>query len=363
MITALQNVRQSKLPLILLHISGWVLFFSLPFIFMPKLPAMTYPAMPAFPPVPPMPVREVHLNPFLSRGILLLNGLLFIYFYLNAYWLMPKLFSRKKYWFFTLITICLLLLVLFVPEKVHLIHRGNNVIEFRRRSPDLIALFLFLVVFLLSSCIYIMRQWRNAERLNRAIENEQLTTELAFLRSQINPHFLFNTLNNIYTLAVTKSEYTGNAILKLSDMMRYVVTDAALDVVPLEKEIAYVKDFVELQKIRLTDKVTVVMDISGATSGCQVAPLLLITFIENAFKHGVSTAHASQIEIRLKMVNGKLDLLVKNNIHQGHQADISAGTGLTNAQRRLDLLYKNKHQLKIRQDNDTFYIHLLLDLV
>ncbi len=361
-----------KILIILLHVVGWALFFSIPYFFSPPKITEVRPAAIMFDGVHAnidslhrfMPPGRMRFgNPFHSPVFICINILLFIYFYVNAFLLMPKLFLRKKYFLYAGITSALLVFILFVPGWINSFSHRENMLATRFRNPDMLIVFLFLVVFLMSACIYIMQQWLHAEKRNRAIEHDKLETELAFLKSQINPHFLFNTLNNIYSLAVTKNEFTADAILKLSDMMRYVVTDGKLDIVPLSKEIEYLQHFIELQKIRLTDKVRVEFHVSGETAAKQIAPLLLISFIENAFKHGVSAHAEALITINIFIEQQQMELYVANNVHSMRQLDgCSSGTGLLNARRRLNLLYDQKHSLHISASEELFEVRLLIDL-
>ncbi|MBS1564645.1 MAG: sensor histidine kinase, partial [Bacteroidetes bacterium] len=227
------------------------------------------------------------------------------------------------------------------------------------------TLFLFLLIMVISGGIKIVNQWFRSERRNEEIEKEKATTELALLKSQINPHFFFNTLNNIYALAVTNSPGTAPAIMKLSSIMRYVLDDSRNNYVPLDKEIQFVENFIALQKDRLTDKVTVQFSCDGDTSDKQIAPLLLIAFVENAFKYGVSTHQPSVITISIKVSGTQLECMVNNQKFTTMVAGLSnTGIGLRNTKRRLELLYGNsRHSLHIDDDNNAFHVHLILDLV
>ncbi|MDB5223009.1 MAG: histidine kinase [Chitinophagaceae bacterium] len=219
---------------------------------------------------------------------------------------------------------------------------------------------LFLTLFT-SSFIRMAQQWIISEKRNKNIQTEKLHTELSFLKSQINPHFLFNTLNNIYTLALTKSDFTAEAVMKLSSLMRYVVDDANSDYVPLAKEIEYLKHFVELQRIRLSDKVVIDFSVVGAYDSLSIAPLILMAFVENIFKYGISTHEDSKVIISVMINKNSLHFKSVNTIFRTDDKDVS-GIGITNTVRRLDLLYPGKYSLHLDDANNKFIVDLNLTL-
>ncbi len=193
------------------------------------------------------------------------------------------------------------------------------------------------------------------------IEAEKNKAEIAYLKSQINPHFLFNTFNSIYSLAIKeKADQTANGMLKLSGMMRYVVSETSHDYVPLEKEIDYIDNYIELQKLRLDKSVQLHYLVNGTAENKQIAPLILIPFIENAFKHGVSPDDVSIIDIEIK-INDQLELTVKNNkVAVGQTRDEQLGFGIENTRTRLQLLYPNQYHLTIEDGVHQYCIHLIL---
>jgi two-component system, LytTR family, sensor kinase len=226
-------------------------------------------------------------------------------------------------------------------------------------SPGSLA--IFLLVFAISTGVKVVGQWFQSEKRNKEIENEKLSTELSFLKSQINPHFLFNTLNNIYSLASAQSEKTAEAVMKLSSIMRYVLTEVKNDCVPLEKEILFITHYIELQKLRLTDKSNIDFKVIGDTAAKQISPLLFLPFVENAFKYGISTREVSPIIILLEIKNTDLYFTVKNNKYTStllKSTDANTGIGIQNARRRLDLLYKNRYTLNISDTAATYTVNL-----
>jgi len=206
----------------------------------------------------------------------------------------------------------------------------------------------------------VINQWLHAERKSKQIENEKLNTELSFLKAQINPHFLFNTLNNIYSLAADKSDLTAPAVMKLSSIMRYVLTEARHDTVALEKEIKFIADYIELQKMRTTPKTTVSFTVEGDPEGKQVSPLLFLPFVENSFKYGVSTRELSPIDILLEIKEEEVHLKVRNN--KQSLATLrpveNTGIGIQNTRRRLELLYPDRYSLEMTDEPATYTVNL-----
>jgi len=205
--------------------------------------------------------------------------------------------------------------------------------------------------------------WYEAQKLKAELINRNQASELALLRSQVNPHFLFNTLNNIYSLVYKKSEDAPEAVMKLSSIMRYMLFDATSDQVLLEKEIEYLQSFIELQKLRLRQQDFVEINIHGDAKGKTIAPMLLIPFVENAFKHGSKNPPYPGIRINLYIEPLQVRFIVTNHlkISTDMAVDPSGGIGMHNIQRRLDLLYPGKHSLVITEDQDIFTVKLVIE--
>lgn len=201
-----------------------------------------------------------------------------------------------------------------------------------------------------------------SQKLKDELINQRQAGELALLRSQVNPHFLFNTLNNIYSLVYKKSEAAPAAVMKLSSIMRYMLYDSNAEKVPLEKEIEYLKSFIELQNLRTKYPDFVSLEILGDTDGHFIAPMLLISFVENAFKHG-SKAPRPGIIIKLGTVRGKIQFEVVNYQKKKNIAsnENKSGNGLESITRRLELIYPGKHMLFVSDDTETFRINLEIE--
>ena len=223
------------------------------------------------------------------------------------------------------------------------------------------AISSFALLLLMGGFIRLAFSFIRNQNEKKALENANLNAEVNSLRSQINPHFLFNTLNSIYSQAHNKSDNTEYSILKLSDLFRYVLYDSSGNKVDLAKDIQYISNYIDLQKIRLSSKVTIRYIVNGQLNGYQIAPLLLITFIENAFKHGISYTNASSVNIEINVFEETLTMIVTNPVVE-RNSFVPGGLGLKNVNRRLDLLYPGKHQLDIQQADGRHIVKLKLDL-
>jgi len=218
------------------------------------------------------------------------------------------------------------------------------------------TIFVFLFIFTVSTGIRIIMQWQQSEK-------EKVNAELAFLKAQINPHFLFNTLNNIYSMSINKDERTTEAIEMFSDMMRFVIYETCHEFVPLSKKIEYIDTYISLQKLRLSDSVKVNYQKLGDTQSLQIAPLILMPFIENAFKYGVSTEKDSIIDIIISIDNDELDLSVKNSKFQLQRIENeTTRLGIENTIKRLQLIYPGRHTLNITDNPVEYFVSLHLNL-
>lgn len=376
---------------IAVHVLGWCLFFSLTFLF--------------------YPVRFENNRFWVHEtvGKLFPIGL----FYLNYYFLLPRFFERKKFFtYFSLILVTISIVIIqdiIVKREFQRHHaffmRGGRELFDRRggesffilrdrdsarrffppdsalkdfppmpfREPLLFniprgiflmslnrtgSLCVFLILF--GGMIRLAFSYIKNQNEKKLLENINLNTEINFLKSQINPHFLFNTLNGIYSLAHIQSPQTETAILKLSDLMRYVLYESGTEKVELAKDIQYISNYIDLQRLRLSSKVTIQYEVKGDFQGYHIAPLLLISFIENAFKHGISYTNSSFIEIGIFVFEETLTLVVENPVVKNNSFE--GGMGLKNARRRLELLYPGKHSLNIFNNDYLHIVNLKLNL-
>jgi len=218
-----------------------------------------------------------------------------------------------------------------------------------------------IIIGIYAVLIRILIDWFEAQKYKDELINQRQSSELALLRSQVNPHFLFNTLNNIYSLVYKKSDEAPSAIMKLSRIMRYMLYDSNSEVVQLDKEIEYLKSFIELQELRINREGYVELKIEGETENMTIAPMLLIPFVENAFKHGDKN-QSPGIRIHLIASPSAIQVKVSNYKKRNLQApnDEIGGIGLQNIRRRLELLYHGKHELRIEDGQEMFSINLVI---
>ena len=347
---------------ILMHLSGWMAFFLVPFLLF-NLSHINEPAK-----FSPFQQQHYQYHQPVLYFILLKNLFLIIFFYLNLYLLLPALYYQKKravyFLIISLFMIGAFLLPSFIKDEILV---NTSPIFTDKRSLNrpnfdkIFGLLYFVIIWFLSSIIYLADRYRQMEQRNKEMKVQQLNAELAYLKAQINPHFLFNTLNNIYALAICQNEQTPEAILKLSAIMRYVTEDATADTVPLEKEIDYLQNYIALQQLRSNSKLAIDFKITGNSKENNIAPLLLINFIENAFKYGVSNHLPCYIKIDILILDNDITLKVTNKII----ADIvpqSTFMGANNTLRRLQLQYANKHNLQIDDSNHLYKVILQIHL-
>lgn len=223
--------------------------------------------------------------------------------------------------------------------------------------------FNVLVIVSFVSLLRFLKDWFELEAKRKEIENEKLATELRFLKDQINPHFLFNTLNNLYYLAHTNSPNTKEVISKLSQMMRYMIYEANHELVPVSKEIEYIQNYIDLEKLRLEDSFPLELSIEGDYTTLSIAPLIFITFLENAFKHGTTHSNeGSWVKVKFRFEGKHCYYEVTNSKNENVEEVEKSGIGLKNTMRRLNLSYENQHTLDILEDDKTYQVKLDIDL-
>lgn len=227
----------------------------------------------------------------------------------------------------------------------------------------LFSLYGLVLVYLASISLRFIQKWQDDEKRNREIEKEKITTELTFLKQQVNPHFLFNALNSIYSMTINTSDIASNTILKLSAILRYMLYETENRLVNLSDEINIIGDYIELQKIRLPQNVKVNYHVSGYAGSNQIAPLLLMPLIENAFKYGVDNVNNASIDIMISILDNEVELQIQNRIVQTKQdAGSDSGIGIKNIRRRLELLYPGRYYFDTGQTNGTFTVTLRIKL-
>jgi two-component system LytT family sensor kinase len=273
--------------------------------------------------------------------------------------LIPYLLLHRHYpkhtWLMVLITLACIPVIMFINYEVTAFELGQ---QMRLRKYFLDNVFYSFIYVLYAVVFFFIRYAQHKELQQKDMELLNRQSELSFLRSQINPHFLFNSLNNIYSLMYQNAAGAQEAILGLSDLLRYMLYDAS-EKVALQKEIDYMTRYIALQRIRFEHPIHAALHITGPAQAVEVPPLLLIPFVENAFKHGDFTGSETGVDITVHAGNKNLYFHCTNKKGNGLK-DATGGIGLKNVQRRLDLLYANRYSLKIEEDNERFTVNLEL---
>lgn len=329
-----------------LHVIFWLVFFFLPYFLRPNYGNSRHPNR------PPSDFLYLHSIDFIIWMAI---------FYLNTNVLIPVFFYKKKY--FQYVT-----LLLFVFSVLFIIHRLIFYFFLPERPYHLDGFILFAIfpsifIVTVSIAFKMFTDLIKDETIAKERETENLKTELSFLRSQISPHFMFNVLNNMVALARKRSDQLEPSIIKLSSLLRYMLYETNEQSVALEKEVEYLQSYIDLQKQRFENDVVLHAYFQEIDNIYFIEPMLLVPFVENAFKHGIGLLENAQIEIELKVRNSLLEFYVKNKFNETEQThDHTSGIGLTNVQRRLNLLYNNRHHLIITKQENWFVVFLQINL-
>ena len=305
------------------------------------------------------------------------NAFIMLFFYLNYYWLIPRLFFNKKYFLYYATILAAFAAVVMLPAFLTGYFSWSGPPpsamhpDLPPSNPEMVPvtpirnflnhishiIFLFMAVVLFSLLLRVRSRLLTAQK-------DKLDAELSSLKAQINPHFLFNALNSIYSLAVKKEDKTADAVINQADLMRYIIKDASKNRVPLQLELDYIRNYIDLQLARIGDTARVEFTVEGDPGDAEIAPLILISFVENAFKYGVNPDEDSEVRIALDVTEERLGLEVYNKkvctVHNNR--DSSTGVGLDNTRERIRLLYPRKHELDIQDRPDHFLVSLKIDL-
>ncbi len=286
--------------------------------------------------------------------------LLAIFYFLNYYVFIPGILFRERVSIYTFIVALSAVLFIsiselsirFLKDRIHAVPSDFFVIG---RLASLVS---FLLIFLVSLSTAVIRELFDAWGKKQKAETARKEAELASLKLQVNPHFLFNTLYSIHYLVVSKSDIAPDAILKLSGLMRFLLSESQEKFIPLPKEVEYIQKYIDLQKLRISERTSVAFEIVGDYSTRQIAPLLLFPFVENAFKYGVSSHEETTIYIGLLVTENIIQFVVNNKKFQTIDEHKKNNIGLQNVSNRLNLIYPRLHQLKIINGENTFSIDL-----
>lgn len=315
-------------------------------------------------------LEQTNENVFFTLSNELVNlSFYMIIVYFNLGYLIPVYLNKKK--IITYLLLLILVCFLLTPIKTLALHL--KLTDFPNYQNKLFEkqtgyFFVFVIISGFTTIGSIVVDWFAQITLRQQLENKNMQSELQFLKSQINPHFFFNTLNSLYSLTLKKSDLAPEIVIKLSDMMRYMLYECNEKKVNLNKEILYLKNYIDLEKLRYGNSMDIQFHMSGITEHILIAPLLFITFLENAFKHSINTSPGIKryVHISLRIQDLKLHFDIANNKSESssHEEVLTpvGGIGLENINRRLQLVYPNRYDLKILNLPQEYIVNLLLKL-
>ncbi|MFZ5939905.1 MAG: sensor histidine kinase [Bacteroidota bacterium] len=355
------NTRSNRRLTVTLHILAWVLV-----LLIPSIVASTF-----------GDGNNGHLIHFYINT--LFYGFLF---YLSYLWIVPRFYFGAKRWKYFAVSATLVLLFclalwlindfLFIDREreaqiARVMEEINKGKEGTAPPLKLFRLFNYFYSSILivgfSLGMGVLEKLRQNEKERKDLEKEKLHSELAFLKNQVSPHFFFNTLNNIYSLIDTDTGEARETVHKLSSLMRYLLYDTAQENADLNDEIRFMKNYVDLMKLRISSRVDLQVDFPENIPELKVPPLLFIPVIENAFKHGISYRDPSFIHIRMSIRDKKVLFLVENSIRRANMPEVEghSGIGLENVRKRVALLFPGSHRLDIREEEDRFSVEIEID--
>lgn len=363
-------MRANQLSPLLTHVAAWIFFLSMPVLFVNGMSESSN-------------ILAIVSSPYTWAFFITY----LVIFYGHTWLVLPLLYGQKRYLLYAGMVVALFAAVWLVRPFDRLVRdrQGGGPVWMQRQGPspgkaerfhppheagkdggrpapriDVVSIFLFIMVLAMSFALYSRQRQREAEERALRAEADKANAELSFLKAQINPHFLFNTLNNIYSLAAARSEHTADSLLKLSNIMRYVTDEVSEAFVPLEQEVAFISDYIDLQRLRLGTKTSVDFQVSGQLTDNRIAPLILITFIENVFKYGISKHEPAGIVIRVSATENDISFFSQNKLYDVTRNVERTGIGIDNTKKRLEHLYPGRHALLIATDNGRFTVDLRL---
>jgi len=343
-----------KLRPVLLHIFFWICFLALPLLLGPNS-ASNNP-------------REIDRH-FQWNMFFVVFGLFNIpLFYFNTEFLLRKILKQRGVLVYIILLVISLSLMLWFHEELFKLFfpemlkgggpRGNGF----RRGTSLRIIFQLLFIVAIGISYRFLSDNMTDQEVKKEEENERLKSELSFLRSQISPHFMFNVLNSIVSLSRRKPEMVEPVVIKLSELMRYMIYETSDSKVSIDKEFSYLESYIELQRLRFGNDIKIDFKHKLSSSPSSIEPMLLIPFVENAFKHGVGMVENPSIDIELNDDKKSLFFSVRNQVSKQNSEikDESSGIGLANVRRRLELLYPDQHELKIDEKEDSYLVELTI---
>ncbi len=341
---------KNRVVSIVIHCSVWLLFMSAPY------------AVALF--------SSSNMPPF-DLGMFVMPVQLIILFYINYLWLINKMLFKKRILLFLLINIALVICFMFVSEALRELRRPPQ-LPLKEFKPEIerglinihtaLAMVVQFLIIGFSVAIKMTSNWYAAREQLHEVQRQNTEAELQQLKSQLNPHFLFNSLNNIYALIEFDSQKAQTSLTNLCDMLRYQLYESNRTTIPLEKEIEFVSSYCELMKLRLTCSTTLKLEFPNDNPKIEIAPLLFITLVENAFKHGISATSPSWIHISISHTTKDVKCVVENSNFPKQDNDRSgSGIGIDNLKRRLELLYPHKHIFTTELTNNSYIATLIIN--
>lgn len=318
-----------KSVVILIHVFFWIILFATWLI---------------------TPLLAVLLSPEEFYYIQIYKNVVPPIFFYFGYFLVMNINWKKYYLLLIAFGLIAIYLILFVVSRK----------AFAYSIAPLFSIFLWVTI---GSLFRFFIDWFKKRNDILILEKETASSNLALLKNQINPHFLFNTLHNIDALIHDNQDKASKSLIKLSDIMRYMLNETKTDLVDLQKEIEYLENYFSLESLRLKNEEFFKYNIKGSSTGFKIAPMILIPFVENAFKHSIDSCIENGIIVKITIENSKLIFYCENQYDNSEtDKDKTHGIGLETVQKRLDLIYKNKHKLKINSENSVFKVNLELEL-
>ncbi len=343
---------------ILNHGSLWLVFLGIPIIFEPIDPVTAGNIA-----APPIEIRH-----WIGVGM---NLGLVAFFYFNYAWMIPRYYLKGKTMPYFIGILCA-----YITYQFCIIIMRNIVFLYLPFTTDtslmiriihishVLSTGFFMLMWAASSGFRLGEEWKRTENSRREADSRRISSELALLKSQINPHFLLNSLNNLYALALTAPEKTPDAILKLSEMVAYILYECTKPKIGLDRDLHFIENYIALQRLRLASNTTLTLEMPKDIPQKEIEPMLLISYIENAFKHGLTTTQPCEIFISIKIDENRLFMRVENQVlaDNAAQKDTQSGIGLENTQQRLAHSYPEKHHLSIQNDGKKYIVALEIEL-
>lgn len=299
-----------------------------------------------------------------SAFVCLLGAWLYIVYIANRVMIVRFCFRKRRYKLIALAAIAagIIITYIFAQYQMELpLHRARpfNRATVRPGIQQQAVWFLYIIVMAFSTAVGLLSEVYRLSSARKDAEMEKKKAELSIYKAQINPHFLFNTLNTLYGMIVTGSDKTEQAFTEFTSLMKYMYSYSTMDTVPVETEIQYIRDYISLQRYRIPEHTDVHFDSSGdGTLQMGIIPMIMVTFVENAFKHGISALHPGAIDIRITAENGSLMFFCRNRTVNLSENKESNGIGIENCRRRLELQYHDRYSLDISAKENVFSVEL-----